>query len=354
MQLALNDIVQYFLPLQKITATTIHNGLINKTFKIEGGHSSEAFILQQINTNIFTRPQLLQQNYRYIANQLLKSHSRFQVPAMVALLRGGDYLDAGKNGCWRMFTYIQHSYTPAQVNTAEQSYEVAVSFSRLTLDLADAATNKVQQLIPHFHDIAFRHQQLIQAIQQNNAGRVINAKKITAALESYQPLLSFYNKLIANNKKFRQYIQHHDAKISNILFDERTNEVITPIDLDTTMPGYFFSDAGDMIRTIATSTDENNKQYDEISIRPHHYQAIADGYLSNMGNVFTLEEQEYFHLSGLLLTYMQCLRFITDYINGDVYYTTSHAEQNLERACNQMALLKALESFVADKYRITI
>jgi aminoglycoside phosphotransferase (APT) family kinase protein len=354
MQIPLNDIVQYFLPLQKITATPINNGLINKTFKIESEGNSEAFILQQINTNIFAQPALLQQNYQYIAAQLLKSHSRFQVPAMVTLLRGGSFLNAGKHGCWRMFTYIKGSYAPAQVNAAEQSHEVALSFSRFTLDLADAEAAKVQVVIPRFHDVAFRHQQLVQAIEQNKAGRIGSAKKITTALERYQPLLAFYNKLADTPKKFRQYIQHHDAKISNILFDERTNQVITPIDLDTTMPGYFFSDAGDMIRSMATNTDENSTQFDEIDIRSQHYEAIADGYLSNMGKVFTKEEQQYFHLSGLLLTYMQCLRFITDYLNGDIYYSTSNAEQNLQRASNQLALLQALEAYVKDNFRLVL
>ena len=354
MELPINDIVQHFLPLQKITATPIKNGLINKTFKIESESNGEAFILQQINTNVFSKPALLQQNYQYIAAQLLKSHSRFQVPAIVALLAGGNYLDAGKNGCWRMFAYIQHSYAPVQVNTAGQAHEVAFSFSRFTLDLAHAEAAKVQVVIPHFHDVAYRHHQLVQAIAQNKAGRIATAKKITTALESYQPLLSFYNKLADNKIKFRQYLQHHDAKISNILFDERTNQVITPIDLDTTMPGYFFSDAGDMIRSMATNTNENSTQFDEIEIRKHHYEAIADGYLSNMGKVFTREEQQYFHLSGLLLTYMQCLRFITDYVEGDIYYTTNHPEQNLHRATNQLALLQALKGFVKENFNIAL
>jgi Ser/Thr protein kinase RdoA (MazF antagonist) len=354
MDAPIKQIIQNFLPHQNYQSETISNGLINSTFKIFSGGTTEAFILQKINAHIFPQPALLQQNYRYISAQLTAANSRFKLPKIIPPLNGAGFLSFAKNNSWRMFQYIPNSYTPAQVQTAEQAHEVALSFSRLTLDLAAADSDKVHAVIPNFHNLVFRHQQLLDAIKNNSARRLQEAKRVLEGLEAYKPLLLFYEKLPAANRAFRKYILHHDAKISNILFDKMNNKVITPIDMDTTMPGYFFSDAGDMIRSMAGSTDENDTVYSNIHINRDNYEAITDGYLTNMSKLFSKEENNFFHLSGLLLVYMQCLRFVADYINGDIYYQTTHPQQNLYRATNQLTLLQQLAFFVKEEYRQAI
>jgi thiamine kinase-like enzyme len=139
---------------------------------------------------------------------------------------------------------------------------------------------------------------------------------------------------------------HHDCKIGNILFDRTTHEVICPIDLDTIMPGKYFSDLGDMIRTMACTEGEESRKWETIDIRKDFYESIVNGYLSAMGNVFTAEEKEHIHKSGLMMIFMQALRFITDFLEGDKYYKTSYPEQNLNRALNQLILLEKLEEFL--------
>jgi hypothetical protein len=142
---------------------------------------------------------------------------------------------------------------------------------------------------------------------------------------------------------------HHDCKIGNILFDISTREVICPIDLDTIMPGKYFSDLGDMIRTMACTVDENSRDWEHIDVRPEFYEAIVDGYLHGIGNELMEAERENIHKSGLLMTYMQTLRFVTDFLQGDTYYKTTYPEQNLNRALNQLVLLEKLEDFLAEK-----
>ncbi len=354
MEASLKQIIRNFLPDPHYQSETISNGLINSTFKIFGEEKATAFILQKINTKIFPLPALLQQNYRYISSQLTETNSLFKLPRIIPALNGADFLIVEKNESWRMFQYIPNSYTPAQVQTPEQAHEVALSFSRLTLDLSAADSRKVHAVIPNFHHLSFRHQQLLDAIKNNSSRRLPEAKTVLEGLEAYQSLLIFYEKLNEAGRAFRKYILHHDAKISNILFDKTNHKVITPIDMDTTMPGYFFSDAGDMIRSMAASTDENDTRYSNIFINRNNYEAITDGYLTNMSKVFTKEENKCFHLSGLLMVYMQCLRFVTDYINGDIYYSTSHPQQNLHRATNQLRLLQQLAFFVKDEYKQSI
>ena len=143
---------------------------------------------------------------------------------------------------------------------------------------------------------------------------------------------------------------HPDCKISNILFNKLTNEVICPVDMDTTMPGKFFSDIGDMIRTMTCSVDENSTEWEFIKVRPSFYEAIMEGYLLGAGEIFTSEEKKNMHYSGLILTYMQSIRFVTDFINGDIYYRINYPEQNLNRALNQLILLERLEEYLKNAH----
>jgi Ser/Thr protein kinase RdoA (MazF antagonist) len=143
---------------------------------------------------------------------------------------------------------------------------------------------------------------------------------------------------------------HHDAKISNILFDEETGTVICPVDFDTCMPGYFYSDLGDLVRSMACSEGERSVNFSEIGINLEFYDAVISGYLEVMQGLLTEAEKKYIHYSGLLVIYMQALRFLTDYLKGDVYYQISYPEQNFDRAKNQLILLEKLEEMLSNHY----
>ena len=116
------------------------------------------------------------------------------------------------------------------------------------------------------------------------------------------------------------------------------------------MPGYFFSDMGDMIRSMVGSEEENSTMVDSLVIRKDFYEAILAGYMEVLGNQLTQSEKKYIHYAGLLMIYMQALRFIVDYLNGDVYYRTNYPDQNFDRAKNQLTLLQKLEDFLNKQY----
>jgi thiamine kinase-like enzyme len=147
---------------------------------------------------------------------------------------------------------------------------------------------------------------------------------------------------------------HHDAKIGNVLFNKINGRVICLVDFDTAMPGYYFSDLGDMIRSMAGCCDENSTDFDGIGIRKDFYDAILAGYLDVMKEQLTGSEKKYIHYAGLVMIYMQALRFCTDYLEKDVYYKTTYPEQNYDRARNQLALLKRLEEFLKEEYRFSV
>ena len=167
-------------------------------------------------------------------------------------------------------------------------------------------------------------------------------------------MVDFFAHIMDKSEDYPTRVMHHDCKISNILFEEATGQVICPVDLDTTMPGKFYSDIGDMIRTMACNLDENSTSFDEIAIRPDYYEAVLQGYLEGAGNIFTEAEKKNIHYGGLLLIYMQSLRFLTDYLNNDIYYKTSYPEQNLNRSLNQLILLEKLETYLLNTYHFTL
>jgi hypothetical protein len=143
---------------------------------------------------------------------------------------------------------------------------------------------------------------------------------------------------------------HHDCKLTNILFDKTTHRAICPVDLDTTMPGYFFSDIGDMIRSMVPTLPENSNSWDELTIQPTIYFNIVKGYREGINDAFTEYEQDHIHSSGLLMLFMQGIRFLTDYLLEDRYYKTTYEHQNLDRAKNQFLVLQQLEKFVFDSF----
>ena len=163
-------------------------------------------------------------------------------------------------------------------------------------------------------------------------------------------LVNFYAS-IRQSPEFPDRVTHHDCKISNILFDKSNGQVICPVDLDTVMPGKCFSDLGDMIRSMACSQDENSRELDQLELLPDFYRSIVGGYLDGMGDLLGAAEKNHIHFSGLMMVYMQALRFLEDFLRGDSYYQTSYNDQNLDRALNQLALLDKLEIFLQQEYQ---
>mgnify|MGYP003347543187 FL=1 len=138
---------------------------------------------------------------------------------------------------------------------------------------------------------------------------------------------------------------HADAKIANILFREDDHKPFCVIDYDTLMPGYFFSDLGDMVRTMVCSHDENERDCSRLQFRKSYYDEVVEGYCAAIK--LSNKELSIIHYAGLCMTYMQALRFATDYLNGDIYYAISYKEHNFDRTKNQCTLLDLLEKNIS-------
>jgi len=160
------------------------------------------------------------------------------------------------------------------------------------------------------------------------------------SLVAHADIVTEYDNIVAN-PEFRLRVTHHDTKISNVLFDKKGRGICI-IDLDTVMPGYFISDVGDMMRTYLSPVSEEETDFEKIRVRDEFYTAIVQGYYNEMKDELTKTEKKYFFYAGEFIIYMQAIRFLTDYLNDDIYYGAKYPTHNLMRAKNQSILLEQL------------
>lgn len=318
---------------------SITSGLINNTWKISVG--DKQYILQRINQHVFKQPWQIAENIRTIADHLEKYIPGYLFPAPLKTVDGDEMVHDKKEKYYRLFPFIKGSHTIEVVTHPQQAFEAASQFGKFTGVLSGFDASKLHTTIPDFHNLSLRYQQFENAREHGDKERINQAKELITAMQEHYYLVATFEK-IKNNGTLKQRVTHHDTKISNVLFDEN-DKGICIIDLDTLMPGYFISDLGDMMRTYLSPANEEEKDFTKISVREDYFKALVSGYLSAMRKELTQEEQELIYFSGLFLTYMQGLRFLTDHLNKDSYYGASYKNHNLVRAGNQMHLLKMLE-----------
>lgn len=328
---------------------SLGEGLMHRTYKVQFKGNDVPIVLQCINQTNFPQPENIINNYRIISQYLKYQNSSLLIPEMVLTNTGKLFWIDEEGNFWRGTVFINNSYSPSSFTDEKEARLVASSFAGFTRSLTGLDADQLEKTIPEFHNLSFRYLQFETAIQKAGIQRLLKSTHVIAELRQRKFLVDFYEKM-KTNEGFKIRVMHHDCKISNILFDKTTNQVICPVDLDTTMPGYFFSDIGDMIRTIACTVDENSTRWEDIDIHRKYYDAIVKGYLQTMGNALSSEEEKHIHHAGLLLIYMQSLRFVTDFLNNDTYYKTTYPEQNLNRALNQLILLEKLEEFLKAEY----
>ncbi|HUR12834.1 MAG TPA: phosphotransferase [Flavitalea sp.] len=326
---------------------SLGNGLIHRTYKVHYLSSEATAVLQCINQHTFPQPENIIHNYRLLQNEL--SEGEIKIPRLlITTNRKLFWIDETEN-FWRATEYYDGCYTAEVPADAHHASGAAACFASFVKALRHSNPEAFHIVIPSFHDLAFRAAQMEKSINNAEMKRLMKSTHVIAELRQRYKLVDFYN-TIRTNKNFHLRLMHHDCKISNVLFDAETHDVVCPVDLDTTMPGYFFSDIGDLFRTVACTVDEQSTQWDQIDIKRDLYRLITRAYVEVIQGVFTTEEVKHIHNSGLIMIYMQSMRFLTDFLNNDIYYRTDYPEQNLNRALNQLILLEKLESFVKEEY----
>jgi Ser/Thr protein kinase RdoA (MazF antagonist) len=320
------------------------SGLINGTWKVSVG--DDAYILQRINTNIFKSPQAIADNLVSLQIYLAQTAPGYIFAAPLPALNG-EYLVVDDNQYYRLLPFIKNSYTIDVVSAPAQAFEAAKQFGKFSRLLNDFDADSLKYTLPDFHNLTLRVDQFKSALKNAAANRLDKAAVEIKEIEKHESIADIYRQLV-DKKEIPLRVIHHDTKINNVLFDAN-DKGLCVIDLDTVMPGYFISDVGDMMRTYLSPANEEEKDLDKVFIKEDNFAAIYNGYTAEMDGSLTSEEKSMFFYSGKFMIYMQAVRFLSDYLNGDIYYHTTYPGQNLVRAQNQLSLLN---KYIAAKSKI--
>lgn len=335
------DIIKgYNLAPNDYSIERIGTGHIHHTFKLTGRKS---YILQRVNKNVFREPEIIATNIRIASDYLKKKFPDYLFLSVVKSARGEEMIYDTEGFPWRLFPYFDGTFTIDKVTNADEAKSAATEFARLTKYLDGIETKLFKPTISRFHDLGWRFEQLEAAIKNASAEKLRMAEAAIMKAHEYNYLVKKYENLI-ESRILKPRITHNDTKINNILFDEISHKAVCVIDLDTLMPGYFIYDLGDMIRTFVSPADEEEKDVNKVMVRKNIYDALIEGYLSQMSDTLSSEEKEVIPYSGLMMTYIMAIRMLADFLNGDVYYQTSYPGQNFVRARNQLKLLDELNS----------
>jgi len=314
------------------------SGLINNTWLISDKGTD--LILQRINHNVFKQPFDIATNIRLICEYVKDKHPGYLFTCPRKTIAGDEMIFIKDEGYFRFFPFVKNSHTTDVVISPSQAYEAAKQFGRFTNLLSEFPVERLQITLQDFHNLPLRYAQFEAAIENGNKKRIKESSTIINFLKAQSEIVTI-SEQISSNIDFKKRVTHHDSKISNVLFDDNDHGLCV-IDLDTVMPGYFISDFGDMMRTYLSPVSEEEKDLSKIEIREDYFKAIADGYLSEMGNELSPIEKKYLVYAGKFMVYMQALRFLTDHLNNDIYYGAKYEGHNFIRAANQVSLLKKI------------
>ncbi|MDR1981971.1 MAG: aminoglycoside phosphotransferase family protein [Tannerellaceae bacterium] len=323
------------------------NGHINDTLKVTNDKGEAKYILQRINHHVFTNVDMLQNNIRIVTSHIrrkLEEQGEQDIDRKVLTFlptrKGQPYYFDGEN-YWRVCLFIPRSKGYEEV-TPKLSYEAGKAFGNFQLMLADLPDGKLGETIPRFHNMEFRLQQLDDAVKANAAGRLKEVESLIKEIASRADDMRLQERLFREGK-LRKRVNHCDTKVNNILFDE-DGKVLCVIDLDTVMPGYVLSDIGDFIRTAVNTGAEDDENLSNVGVNIEIFKAYTRGYMESAASFLTPLEICLLPYGGRLMTYMQAVRFLTDYINGDTYYKIHHPQHNLQRTKAQLQMLYSLEA----------
>jgi len=275
-----------------------------------------------------------------IADYFQKHHKDYLFVSSLKTRSGEDFVKDREQGYFRLFPFLTDSHSLNVITKPIQAYEAARQFGLFTRLLSDFDLSTLKNTLDDFHNLTLRYNQFKKSLINGNQERIKKSSALISFLESQYPIVQLFEQIKAS-PDFKLRVTHHDTKISNVLFGS-DQKAVCVIDLDTVMPGYFISDIGDMMRTYLSPVSEESKELDKIEVREAYFEAIVKGYLSEMNTKLTEFEKEHFVYAGKFMIYMQALRFLTDYLNDDIYYSIKYEDQNFVRTTNQICLLKKL------------
>lgn len=343
-----------------VSFTPVETGHINTTLKVtcEKDGKEVNHLLQMINTHVFQNPVQLMDNVHavtsFIKKKVIENGGDCERATLYCKLTkdGKTFFVDSENKVWRLYNYVENSFSYDAIESAEIFYKAGKAFGDFQHLLADFPMDGLYETIPDFHNTAKRYNNLRISVERNASGRAgLVQKEIEFAKERREETYVLVGKQLIGDLPTR--VTHNDTKLNNILFDNNTDEPICIVDLDTVMPGLSLYDFGDAIRFGANTAAEDEKDLSKVSLDLNLYEQYVRGFLSSAGDSLTAEEVKYLPLGAKMMTFECGMRFLTDFIDGDVYFKTRYPEHNLDRCRTQFMLVYDMERKYEQMIEIT-
>lgn len=326
------------------TYKLLPHGHIHKTFRISR-NGIPCCILQNLNSSIFTDIDGLMENYerisRLVQDIVTEGNQVIRIPRLIPAINGSRYYHNKNSGYWRLITFINGADSDRPGRSIASSLQCGLAFGAFLSGISVIDPHSIKPVLPDFHSLEKRFRQFSDALTINRVNKADRVKAEIGFVQSRYPELKKIDDLMSSNILPLRLV-HNDTKRSNIIFSE-AGLAVGVIDLDTVMPGSPLFDFGDAIRSLANPSDEDEPDLTRVGFEIGHFRAFAEGYLKSASKLLVAQETDLLAESALFMTYMIGLRFLTDYLNGNVYYHTNYPDHNLVRARVQFRMLHLMQ-----------
>ena len=335
----MEGIIQKFLPEAMLhSVTRLSGGLIHQTFKVLVKYDEKpaAFVLQQMNTTTFKSPVKVMKNISLTQNYLQKQAYPLAFPQILQTI-DSEYLYKDEQGqYWRMFSFIADSVSYEVPPSIVHLYEAGKAYGVFLTAIKNLNPDLLEITIPNFHNLSDRFQHFKVSVENATPNRKQKAQ------EAINETRNYFNHFQFDFSHLPIRAVHNDAKLSNVLFNKNTQKCIAVIDLDTLMPGYVVTDFGDMVRVMCNTATEDEQDLGKVSFDLNSFEYLQKGFLAATTAWLTTAEKSNLVNGAIYIILEQAIRFLSDYLNHDQYYTVKYEEHNLDRAKNQLELLKSM------------
>ncbi len=328
------------------------SGHINDTYlaSYQQGNITVRYIHQRINHRVFKKPVELMHNVSTVINHQKKKLSLVEKSDissnclnLIHAQDGKPYYHDVEGNYWRTYYFIENTCSFDIIQSPQQAYEMAKTFGQFQKMLEDLPDHQLKETIPDFHNTPKRFDDFTRVLSRDRHNRAHDCQNEIEFVLKHQNITHTLLKL-HKQERIPQRIIHNDTKLNNILFDQNTQKGRCVIDLDTVMPGLTLYDFGDMIRTSTNPMAEDEQDLSKVHAQMDIFEALTRGYLEATDGLLTPIEKSYLVFSGKLLTLELGIRFLTDHLDGDLYFPVSRKAHNLDRCRAQFKLMESIES----------
>ena len=328
------------------------SGHINDTYAAAFSYAGTRvrYIFQRVNEKIFHEAELLMQNiervtaaaFEFLTAEKVVDPTR-RTLRLVPAKDGRPFARDEERRLWRCYLFIENARTYDIIQNPKQAQEAAKAFGQFQKLASAIPGPRLHETLPNFHNTRARFTRLLEVAELNPCGRLDSVREEFDFIRSREEIVDVVINAMANGS-IPERVTHNDTKLNNVMLDDATGEGICVIDLDTVMPGSSLYDFGDLVRTATSPAAEDERDLSRVTMQMPMFEALVRGYLSSARSFLTDSEIELLAFSGKLITLEIGIRFLTDFLEGDVYFKTHRPGHNLDRCRTQLALVRSIEA----------